>query len=96
MFAVEGVYTGERTVMLNRAAPVDEGYKVIVTFVRPSKKNTEDTIHASDEEKDLAERQAAYQHLLTMIGSKKKSLPEDFNYKDEWHKHLDEKYGNFD
>ncbi|GHU30245.1 hypothetical protein FACS1894172_03100 [Spirochaetia bacterium] len=36
-----------------------------------------------DEEKDLSKKQAAFQRLLTMIESSKKSLPADFDYKED-------------
>ncbi|GHV81274.1 hypothetical protein AGMMS49944_30650 [Spirochaetia bacterium] len=34
MLAVKGIYSGNRTVQLERDAPVNEGDEVIVTFVR--------------------------------------------------------------
>jgi hypothetical protein len=86
MLAVKGIYSGERLVQLERDAPVNRGSEVIVTFVGSPQEN----------ENNLSERQAAFQHLLGMIKGSKKTLPADFDDKAEWHKHLDEKYGNID
>ncbi|MHC6204535.1 hypothetical protein ACYULU_15250 [Breznakiellaceae bacterium SP9] len=63
------------------------GMRVIVTFVSPPKQAAA---------KDRAERQAAYKSLAAMIKSSKTALPLDFDYKKEWHTHLDEKYAYSD
>jgi hypothetical protein len=88
MLAVKGVYTGERTVQLERVAPLQEGYEVIVTFVSPPKKAEANDV--AGEEKDLAERQAAYQRLLKYSGT----LDRHIDYKKELMEYLDERYEN--
>jgi hypothetical protein len=70
---------------------------VIVTIVKDTRNKDEHSFQVStsvsDEEENLSRKQTAFQRLLTMIENSKKSLPADFDYKEEWCKHLDEKYG---
>jgi hypothetical protein len=77
MFAVKGVYSGDRTVQLERAAPVNEGYEVIVTFIRPP--DDADARHMAERKKDLEERQAGFAQFMKYH----KTLRADFDYKKE-------------
>jgi hypothetical protein len=87
MFAVKGVYSGNRTVQLERAAPVNEGYEVIVTFVRsPQEANKR---HIEESEKDLNERQAGFAQFMKYH----KTLRTDFDYKKELAEYREERYG---
>ena len=80
MFAVKGIYSGNRMVLLERDAPVNEGDEVIVTIVRPPQEN----------EIDLAARQAAFQRLLKYKGTVHRHI----DYKKELAEYRDEKYGH--
>jgi hypothetical protein len=79
MFAVKGIYSGDKTVQLERAAPVNEGYEVIVTFVRSPQES----------ENDLAQRQAG----LAQFMKYHKTLRADFDYKKELAEYREERYG---
>jgi CRISPR/Cas system CMR-associated protein Cmr1 (group 7 of RAMP superfamily) len=86
MLAVKGVYTGERTVQLEKAAPLSEGYEVIVTFVNPpAQTQTNKTVN---DEQDGAE--AAYRRLLKYKGT----LHRHIDYKKELAEYREEKYGH--
>jgi hypothetical protein len=87
MFAVKGIYTGEKTVQLENPAPVNEDYEVIVTFVSPTQRA--ETSYALETEKDQ-ERQAAFQRLLKFSGT----LDGHIDYKKELAEYRDERYGH--
>jgi hypothetical protein len=87
MFAVKGIYSGERTVRLEKAAPVNEGYEVIVTFVSPPRQT--EANHILENEKDLAERQAGFAQFMKYH----KTLRADFDYKKELIAYREERYG---
>ena len=86
MLAAKGVYTGERTVQLENAAPVSEGYEVIVTFVNPPAQTQ--TNKTANDEQDSAE--AAYQRLLKYKGTLRRHI----DYKKELAEYREEKYGH--
>jgi hypothetical protein len=79
MFAVKGVYSGDKMVQLEKAAPVKEGYEVIVTFVQAPKEGRN----------DLAERQAGFTQFIKYH----KTLRADFDYKKELAEYREERYG---
>jgi hypothetical protein len=91
MFAVEGIFDGTAVQLDTAELPVRERCRVVVTFLNPAgqKKTVAEASAVSDDEKVLAESQAAYQRLLKYKGT----LHRHIDWKKELAEYRDEKYG---
>jgi hypothetical protein len=96
MYAVNGFYTGEDTVKIEKLdVPVSTPYKVIVTFVEPA--HPASTAHTSNSkqepthDEDLERKRAAFASLSKFH----KTLPADFDYKKERDAYYEERYEKY-
>jgi hypothetical protein len=91
MLAVKGLYSGGDTVTIDRqTVPLTGHYEVMVTFLRPAKESSVQTVEIDAPQDEYKRRRASFERLLKYAGR----LSVDFDYKKELARWRDERFGS--